>query len=49
MRLFHFTPRRLATGILLGSLSVAGAAYAANVGLSSKQLRAWTQTLTKAT
>jgi hypothetical protein len=49
MRPFQITPLRFATGILLGSLSVAGAAYAANVGLSSKQLRAWTQTLTKAT
>jgi len=49
MRPFRPTPLRLATGIVLGSLSVAGAAYAANVGLTSKQLYAWMQTLTKAT
>lgn len=49
MRHFRITPVRLAAGILFGSLSVAGAAYAANLGLASKALHVWTQTLTKAT
>jgi hypothetical protein len=49
MRHFRITPLRLVAGILLGSLSVAGAAYAGSIGLSSKSLHAWTQSLTKAT
>lgn len=49
MRNFRLTPLRLASGILLGSLSFAGAGYAASIGLGSKNLHAWTQTLTKAT
>jgi hypothetical protein len=49
MRLFRLTPLRLAAGILLGSLSFAGVAYAASLGLSSNALHAWTRTLTKAT
>lgn len=49
MRPFRLTPLRLAAGILLGSLSFAGAAYAASLGLSSKGLHVWAQTLTKAT
>ena len=49
MQNLRLTPLRLASGILLGSLSFAGAGYAAGIGLGSKDLRAWTQTLTKAT
>lgn len=49
MRRVHITPLRLAAGILLGSLSCAGVGYAASLGLASKSLHAWTQTLTKAT
>jgi hypothetical protein len=48
MRRFRITPLRLASGILLGSLSIAGAGDAATIGLASKNLHAWTQTLTKA-
>jgi hypothetical protein len=49
MRPFRITPLRLVAGILVGSLSVAGAAYAGSIGLSSKSLHVWTQSLTKAT
>jgi len=49
MRPFRLTPLRLASGILLGSLVFTGAGDAATIGLGSKNLRAWTQTLTKAT
>lgn len=49
MRPFPVTPLRLTAGILLGSLSFAGVGYAASLGLSSKSLYAWTQSLTKAT
>ena len=49
MRRLHITPLRLAAGILFGSLSCAGVGYAASLGLASKSLHAWTQTLTKAT
>jgi phage tail sheath gpL-like len=42
-------PLRLAAAILLGSLSFAGVAYAASLGLSSNKLYAWGQTLTKGT
>jgi hypothetical protein len=49
MRPFRITPLRLASGILLGSLAFAGAGDAATIGLGSKNLHAWTQTLTKAT
>jgi hypothetical protein len=49
MRNFRITPLRLASGIVLGSLSFAGAGYAAGIGLGSKNLHAWTQTLTKVT
>jgi len=48
MRAFRITPARLAAGILLGSLSCAGVGYAASLGLVSKSLHAWNQTLTKA-
>ena len=46
---FRITRLRLATAIVVGSLSSAGVAYAASIGLGSKQLHTWTQTLTKAT
>lgn len=49
MRPLRLTPLRLVAGILLGPLSLAGTAYAASLGLSSRSLHAWTQTLTKAT
>lgn len=49
MRHFRVTPLRLASGILVGSLSFAGAGYAGSIGLGSNNLHAWTQTLTKAT
>jgi hypothetical protein len=49
MRPFRVTPLRLASGILVGSLSFAGVAFASSIGLGSKNLHAWTQTLTKAT
>lgn len=49
MRPFCITPLRLAAGILLGSLTVGGAAYAGSIGLASNSLHAWAQTLTKAT
>lgn len=43
------TPLRVSAAILLGSLACGGVAYAASLGISSKQLHAWTQTLTKGT
>lgn len=43
------TRLRLTAGILVGSLSCAGAGYAASLGLGSNSLHAWTQTLTKTT
>jgi hypothetical protein len=46
---FRITPPRLAAGILVGLLSCVGVGYAASLGLASKSLQAWTQTLTKAT
>ncbi len=49
MRSFRITPLHIAVGVLLGSLAFAGVGYAASVGLSSKSLHVWTQTLTKAT
>jgi hypothetical protein len=49
MRRLRITPLRLASGILLGSLSIAGAGDAATIGLASKNLHVWTQSLTKAT
>lgn len=47
MRALRITPLRFAAGIALGSLSFAGVGYAASLGLSSKSLHAWTQSLTK--
>jgi hypothetical protein len=40
---------RLVASILVGSLAFAGVGYAASLGLGSKQLHAWRQTLTKGT
>jgi hypothetical protein len=42
-------PSRLVAATLVGSLSFAGVAYAASLGLGSKKLHAWSQTLTKNT
>src|SRR5262249_31999864 len=42
-------PLRLAAAIVVASLSSAGVAYAASVGLSTNKLHAWSQTLTKGT
>lgn len=48
MRRLRLTPLRLVVAIVvLGSLSFAGVAYAASLGLGSKKLFAWSQTLTK--
>jgi hypothetical protein len=47
MRRLRLTPLRLAAGIVIGSLAFAGAGYAASLGLSSKSLYVWNQTLTK--
>ena len=49
MRRFRLTPLRLAATIVVASLSSAGVAYAASVGLSTNKLHAWSQTLTKGT
>lgn len=40
-------PSRLVAATLVGSLSFAGVAYAASLGLDSKGLHVWSQTLTK--
>jgi hypothetical protein len=42
-------PSRLVAATLVGSLSFAGVAYAASLGLGSKKLHAWSQNLTKST
>ncbi len=44
---FRVTPPRLALAIVIGSVAFAAAAYGASLGISSKQLAAWSQTLTK--
>jgi hypothetical protein len=49
MRGFPLTPLRLATAIVLGSLSFAGVGYAASLGLASTKLHTWSQTLSKGT
>src|SRR5262249_7045187 len=46
---FRVTRPRLVAAILIGSLSFAGVAYAASLGLGSGKLHAWSQTLTKGT
>ncbi len=45
---FHVTKLRLAVAIVVGSLAFTGVAYAATLGVSSNQLFAWSQSLTKA-
>jgi hypothetical protein len=49
MRRFRLTSVRLVASILVGSFAFAGVGYAASLGLGSKQLHAWRQTLTKGT
>lgn len=49
MRRFRLTPFRLTAVIVVTICASAGTAYAASLGLSSKKLHAWSQTLTKAT
>ena len=49
MHRLRLTPLRLAAAIVLGSLSFAGVAYAASLGLGSSKLHAWNQTLNKGT
>ena len=49
MRRFRPTRVRLVASILVGSLAFAGVGYAASLGLGSKQMLAWRQTLTKGT
>ena len=49
MRRFRPTRVRFVASILVGSLAFAGVGYAASIGLGSKQLHAWRQTLTKGT
>lgn len=49
MRRFRPTRVRLVASILVGSLAFAGVGYAASLGLGSRQLHAWRQTLTKGT
>jgi hypothetical protein len=45
----RLTPVRLGAAAIIGSLSFAGVAYAASLGLSTNKLFAWSQTLTKGT
>jgi hypothetical protein len=49
MRRFRLTPFRFLAVVLVAVPASAGVAYAASLGLGSKQLHAWSQTLTKAT
>jgi hypothetical protein len=49
MRRFRLTPLRLLAAIVVAGLASTGVAYAASLGLSSKKLHAWSQTLTKGT
>src|SRR5438132_9026024 len=49
MRRFQIKPFRLVAATVVGSLSFAGVAYAASLGLGSKKLHVWSQTLTKGT
>jgi hypothetical protein len=46
---FRITPRRIALAIVISVFASTGVAYAASVGLSSKKLHAWSQTLAKGT
>ena len=47
MRRFRLSPLSLVVALLIGSLSFAGVGYAASLGLVSKKLHVWSQTLTK--
>jgi hypothetical protein len=49
MRRLKILPRRLPIGIVVATATSIGVAYAASLGLSSNQLHAWSQTLTKGT
>src|SRR3954469_1226392 len=49
MARFRPTRVRLVASILVGSLAFAGVGYGASLGLGSKKLHAWNQTLTKGT
>lgn len=49
MRRLRPTPLRLAAAILLGAVACTGVAYAATLGVGTKKLYAWGQTLTKST
>ena len=49
MRLPRLTLLRFTVVVLVGILASAGIAYAASLGLTSNQLHAWSQTLTKGT
>lgn len=49
MRRRRITLLRLTALVVVGVLASAGVAYAASLGLSSKKLHAWSQTLTKGT
>lgn len=47
MRRIRLRPLRLIAATVIGSLSFVGVAYAASLGLTSKQLHVWSQTLVK--
>lgn len=47
MRRLRLTPSRLAAALVLGAFAFTGVAYAASLGVSSGNLHAWRQTLTK--
>ncbi len=49
MRRLRLTPPRVAAAIAVAAATSIGVGYAASLGLSSNQLHAWSQTLTKGT
>jgi hypothetical protein len=49
MRRFTISPRRIAIAIVVATATSLGVGYAASLGLSSRQLYAWSQNLTKGT
>ena len=49
MRRLEIIPRRIAIAIVVGTATSVCVGYAASLGLASKQLHAWSQTLTKGT
>jgi hypothetical protein len=49
MRRFRLTPLRFLAVVVVAVPASAGVAYAASLGLGSKQLHAWSQSLTKGT